>query len=355
MTYRSNNALRKPEMTEALTRNTIALGVVLAAWCSTVSAQASAPADPSLDEISQAWARRQAIARTIRVAYRIHHTRHAWHSEKTEETERATTVTLDGDRLSHVYDLMGPTRPEGMATHRHEVVTDTEYQAYIDRRTRPSVPDATTALITINKRADFVPGLPDVHPLVLALRPASTKLSSIDVSQLRIAPKRGVIGGRACLILESTINAPPESHRTYWIEPSRDCIIVRSEAFWKGTLGRRIDIDYDHDPLLGWVPRAWSVVDLDDDGQTLQGTFQSSVGDLKFNVPIPATEFTIEQPDGAQLNDQDGTTRWIGSEAPNASAQGSRRWHLLIIANLVAVAALGAWAIARRYRQSKVD
>ena len=59
----------------------------------------------------------------------------------------------------------------------------------------------------------------------------------------------------------------------------------------------RVDLSYRSDPRLGWVPTGWTYAFAASDGAT------DTVTDSIINQPLPASEFQITIPAGAQVDD----------------------------------------------------
>jgi hypothetical protein len=343
------------------------------------------PGTSSTKTIAEAWSRRQKIAKTVRIVWRQQYTTAGPTGRLAElesrrgkdlslegaqssasplvTLERVSVLCLDGDRFAYSYDTKGieqvnkPNARKQFPSHYKVVFTESTYAKYSDMRSSPSIPDTATAIVTIDRpdRCD-APKLPDVRPLVLALRPLTQRLSFIDLSECKVAPARGTIGESSCLILEPKDDTS-YPRKSYWVDPARDYLILRAINSVAGQGMLQTDIVYDQDPVLGWVPKSWSVVDLDGAGH-LQNSFRSSVGELSLNQPIPVAEFTVEGHDGATVNDvresdfirsRDRARR----DSAELSPQSSSRLLIVVVGNIVLLSLVVGVVAVRRWKQSK--
>jgi hypothetical protein len=363
-------------------RKSIAPAILLICYSGAIGA-GEAPLEPSLKTVADAWSRRQAKAKTVRVVWRnskivtgLKERLQAFGKSRQGQSrsseppalsrstlEKTASLCLDGDRFAYTYDerntekVNTPGFKVSLPSHYKSVLADVGFQTYTDSRSDPAVPDIESAVVTVEKPEDCdVPQFVDVRPLILALRPFSTKLSAIDLSTYRISPARGKIGDSSCLILEPN----PSSNsggKKFWVDPARDYIILRAVATQEGQAFVNIDINYDRDPVLGWVPKSWSVVQVGTTGN-LKSTAQAGADQLSLNAPIPTEEFTVEKPNGALLNDTrtvPSISRRIGRDGPEPIDQSSGRLRVLLMVNIVFIAVIVALVVAYRHRRVKVN
>jgi hypothetical protein len=338
----------------------------------------------SLKAIADAWARRQAAAKTVRIVWKqeatniglretlaaMNRSRRSSPKQgaKAEEGRPASVVKLarsnvlclDGDQFAYSYDMEGLDAVNSVGSradipsHYKIVLTGSAYTTFSDRRSRASVPDIQTALVTISDSVKCdEPKMPDVRPLFVSLRPLSRQLSFINLSEYAISPIRATVGSTTCIVLEpSDKSAIHGTIKSFWVDPARDYIIVRMvNAFREGTI--QTDIVYDKNAVLGWIPKSWSFIHADAAGRLLK-MGQSGVREFVVNEPIAATEFEIDQPLGAQLNDErEGhkETHRVGLGPAIDTPEGSGRLRFVVTMNILLICALGAVVAVRRFRR----
>ena len=131
--------------------------------------------------------------------------------------------------------------------------------------------------------------------LLDALRPLVPQLGGIDLSKFRVVPGRGQMGEARCVIIQTEENGGRE--KSYWLDPARDYLLLREHRTQNGEDRMRVDLSYRSDPRLGWVPTGWTYAFAASDGAT------DTVTDSIINQPLPASEFQITIPAGAQVDD----------------------------------------------------
>ena len=84
-----------------------------------------------------------------------------------------------------------------------------------------------------------------------------------------------------------------------WVDPAKDYLPVR----WASTSGDfRADFSYQSDQVFGWVPHSWTIKRLHD-------SETATISQFAINKPIADSEFELELPNGALVeNSSNGTT-----------------------------------------------
>jgi hypothetical protein len=341
----------------------------------------AAKAKPSLKAISDAWAARQTAAKTVRFVWREEQTainlkqqlaalgRGGPSTSGGPSAARSSAVTLrrlsvlclDGDQFAYtldtenVQDVNTPGARAKVPSHSKTVLTATAYENYCEVCADSRSPNSVTRVVTLNRPDNCdEPQLPNVRPLLLALRPLTPKLSFIELSDYTISPVRGAIGDTSCVILEPKSDSVGKPKKSYWVDPARDYVIVRAVNSMEGQGAIQTDIFYKRNSVVGWIPSGWSVVDVDGKGR-LDQSFHTGVEEFSLNQPIAATEFEVPKPDGALVHDvRNGSDdrRRIGGRTATDVPLVSGRLRFVIVANIVLIVVLAMVVISRKYRRS---
>jgi hypothetical protein len=342
-------------------------------------AEGAGSQEASMKVIADAWARRQAVVKTVRVAWEHEQTavglkeelagpqaRRAGatgipHAPSVLKIDRVSSLSLDGNKFAYSFD--SPNANEAntpgsrikIPSHYKTVLTETEYENYLENDPDPLQPNRVTAVVTINKADGCDESqMPDVRPLMLAFRPLTASLSFIDLSKYRISPVRGTVGNASCLILEPQADASSQRpKKSYWVDPARDYIIVRAVNSVEGQGALQTDIAYGRDAVIGWVPSSWSFVDVDRNGHLIK-SFRAGVETCTLNQPIPAGDFIVPRPDGVLIHDLrkgGDDRRRVGERALKDVTQVSNRFWWVLIGNMCVVALVVIALVVRHVRR----
>ena len=352
------------------------------------SERSGAP-EPSIATITDAWARRQAALKTLRMTWHTEHTavgfyamiqtlnspkparhRGARPAKKAPSGPKSLTITLHSksvlcladDRLAYTSDTEGIDRicaPEadfGMPSHVQMILSGGSLRKYSDSRTSPMVADANTAAITSRSgRNCFEMGLPEIKPLALALRPLTSTLGSIDLSKYTISPIHGRIGADTCLILEPGVDAQSSNadpRASFWVDPARDYAIVRAVVDSKGRCQRLIDITYDREPGGNWLPTIWSAVLITPNGN-LDQQFRSTRDAVSVGGSLPPSTFDFDRADSL-LAEHNRTianqARLARSDMTKARSQRRPGPSFVVVTNAVLAVLITGGYLAHKYK-----
>lgn len=226
----------------------------------------------------------------------------------------------------------------------------------------------------------------NVHlkPLTLACRALGTSLlPELNPPQCTLAREVGYVDGRACRILERSLDgrpaAPSDSRKNqWWIEPERG-LFVRYVSIRSAKPAVQVDVSYKEEPSFGWLPSGWKIARFA--GDTVTETITATVTSASVNEPIPLSEFRIEDlPTGTWIEDRrddtDTLIRANGTRRPILAADhrpgvtfedlmnsepgqagltprsALRRW--AVYGSIVGVLCLGVWSW-KRLRASQVQ
>jgi beta-lactamase regulating signal transducer with metallopeptidase domain len=250
----------------------------------------------TLNAIADAWLKRQDKIKTLKFTWE----RKGW--ERAGDRKTIHTVCLDGEKFSTAYTTPGWERREKQTGNVYQVK-----EAFDGVTSQWLSFGASGALVTITsgfKNNDG--GFPGDRELMLVFRPLDAQFARINPTELRDPSKfRVVAGGRkignvACAVIES--EPYPGLHRSHWLDPARDYLPLREHQTHNGEDSARCDIVYRADPTYGWIPVGWREEFVGEGGASLDALTDTVTG-FSINQPIPASEFTIEAPPGAQIND----------------------------------------------------
>jgi len=161
------------------------------------------------------------------------------------------------------------------------------------------------------------------RPPLLAFRPFSRLGFRIKSRRCQIESRNVWADGASCLVIRERVPICMEKPliRRYWVDTSRDNLILRSTTSREGRLREQIDIDYFQDGQSRWIPRAWTVVtmhrptkhrwDRSFPGQRYLFDYaRADVDQCVLNRPEASTAAAPKRFVGAKLYDQ-RSHRWI--------------------------------------------
>jgi hypothetical protein len=160
-------------------------------------------------------------------------------------------------------------------------------------------------------------------PLLMTYRAADPKMrGEHDLSQMTLTGRQMTIAGHVCRELQ--LQHPASSLvDQLWVDPARDCNILRYVKMVGQRLGYQINVRYSEDPAAGWAPSGWDFVCTLNDGK-LQAAGRVEAVEREINLAISPDTFDIVFPRGTSVVDlaagrdyiikPDGTERVIRKE-----------------------------------------
>ena len=112
-----------------------------------------------------------------------------------------------------------------------------------------------------------------------------------------------------------------EDIQTLWVDAQYDYSVRRFLTTRGNVVRCKLDVDYQRDPDVGWVPKSWTIIRSYVDGSLLMSA-SSSVGEYRINPTLDAAEFQIEFPPGTYVVDTAANQRFIQKD------DGRRATHL---------------------------
>jgi thiol-disulfide isomerase/thioredoxin len=94
----------------------------------------------------------------------------------------------------------------------------------------------------------------------------------------------------------------PGMQMSYWLDPARDYIPLRQHRTLGGEDRERVDISYRPDSTCGWAPTRWTMANVGMGGKVFN-PISDTITDFTVNQPVPASDFQIETPAGAKVQD----------------------------------------------------
>jgi hypothetical protein len=171
----------------------------------------------------------------------------------------------------------------------------------------------TTKSLTTDPAGDYPfaterPGSTDwsrdrtVYPITVALRPFADLFGEAD---LVVTDDEELINGCNCVVMYH-----PDGK--VWVDASRDYVPLRYSFIRRGLTLFQIDISFQKDDKVGWVPAAWTYVNFGRDGNVTMGT-EITISECSFNEAIAWDVFQIAYPSNTRVTDHVTGTRYIVS------------------------------------------
>jgi hypothetical protein len=143
--------------------------------------------------------------------------------------------------------------------------------------------------------------------LILAYRPFSKQVCSIETEALKLTGRKVVIEGRTCHELEYESRGNLKSIIT--VDPAMDYSIVSVRTIIEGNLRGRRNIQYRRDAKGEWVPIRWDVSSFSYDGK-LDLSIHATVTLAEINPEVGPKEFVVEFPPGTRVSDESNPQVW---------------------------------------------
>jgi len=145
-------------------------------------------------------------------------------------------------------------------------------------------------------------GLLYLKPIFLTYRGLDAGFDGMQPGSYRLSAHRGVVEGRACVILEQSNQRLVRN--AFWVCPEMDFSVLRYTASVEGKEIIRLDIAYRRGARYGWVPKHWKSVWVNPETGALVEGGESTVTSYVINEAIPEEEFRIAFPDGTWVTDE---------------------------------------------------
>jgi thiol-disulfide isomerase/thioredoxin len=261
----------------------------------------------TLNAIADAWLQRQAKVKRFKYAWRRH-----------GERKTINTLCVDGEKFMSEFKTAGwapsPSPPpakgrrsrfeEGWPIHQMKTVFDGVATRELWLSDDPSRPSGVVSITAGSNQRDG--GMPGDRYLMLVFRPFNANFGGMNVADLRSPEKfrvrrqKGQIGNVACVVIETERH--PGMQVSYWLDPARDYIPLRQHRTLNGEDRERLDFFYRADPACGWAVAGWTESNVGMGGRVFN-PITDTITEFTVNQPIPASDFQIEPPAGAKVQD----------------------------------------------------
>ncbi len=276
----------------------------------------------TLHAIADAWTRRQERTKSFKFTWEEENGPTSWNSDSQKRTMHM--MCIDGAKFAEEFSSPGwkpPTaRPaassrskffgkEGWSVYRSKTGFDGVTKRDLSFCERPGDLGNMTLSSGLHARGS---GQPQGNwTLSLVFRPLDPIFGRFNPSDLRdpskyhVLARGGKIGDVACVIMETEPN--PGMQQSYWLDPARDYLPLREHRTLNGEDRDRVELSYRLDPAQGWVPMSWRETFVGEGGAALIARTDTVIS-YRVNQPFPASEFELETPKGARVNDmREGT------------------------------------------------
>jgi hypothetical protein len=329
--------------------------LLLGALVSSFSQAAVADADDvTLDNIRQAWSRRQARVESARFQWTEWETtiKHSLVGGPETGGVRLPEVdTTNEHRLTLTIGAESRVRYERKGLYwsvDESKFADLRYVSTFDGTSMKSqfwkdlYKGKPAGFVEVHER--YEDGNYHIAPVILAFRPLVPRLSGFDFSDFRLLDGKTVINGKPCVAIERTVFA---MSIRYFLDPEQEFVVLRQERAVGAVLKGRMDISYSRDPILGPIPSSWDCTEMFSDGSGVDSTVKSRMDSQDLQIDVPEQEFDLKfEPGSVVVDDKKAEIYGIDAggmveplrKSPPAPATGWRRF--LIAANLVLISGM---------------
>jgi hypothetical protein len=158
---------------------------------------------------------------------------------------------------------------------------------------------------------------PKLRPVLHHLRGAESRLRPYDIEQFEVIPQQTIVRSRPCVELRKETRYENEITRyQLWLDKERDYVLVRELITANEAVLIKLDIDYQPNPTVNWLPHSWSYTSMHpvEKGQPLN-LAKATMIDSALNESLDDTLFTIDYPVGTSVGDNRTGTTYIVKES----------------------------------------
>lgn len=144
-----------------------------------------------------------------------------------------------------------------------------------------------------------------LRPLWLAARPIQSLDQGFPLLRYEATGRVVEVNGRKCNEFQMDDRTSKSIHRML-LDPERDHMLVRLVVTEdKGVVSLRLDVEYQADSVLGWVPKKWEYISRTRTDQTITSV-SCQLTSFTANLVLPADEFDAAFPPRTKVNDFTG-------------------------------------------------
>ena len=270
---------------------------------------------PSKDEVISAWRKRQDAFKSFRFAWTEQQTHpqrwlpnprypmREWSNTPALFKDRtysvSKTLDVDGNSMRYSFELDRKPEPDGVRINSPQGDTkglgEGKHYSYL------SVFDGQIGRIRLTSLADSPPPVAsqsvtnadaqnlDTRPLLITFRPLDPLMGHLLIDRAVTNQMRTFYKGRSTFLLEE--QRDPSGWKTILrIAPEQDFAVLQFLVLFEQRLIVEVNIDYVQDAKWGWIPSAWQVSQLLDDG-SMRLLSDAKVTSYSINEQIRPEEF----------------------------------------------------------------
>jgi hypothetical protein len=308
----------------------------------------------SKETILAAWREREEMTRTVKFQWRSQSRIKCFYVSPTvfagdpdspggiATMESTQQLLIDGDKFDFRVE-----KPDG-ARHNSSISDRESFNGVKSQQLMMLANDPGT-LFTTTEKYRFGVDNAAVVAILAAYRPLHAGMRQLDLEHSEIAPRRESFDGHECVILRSG----GLMRRELWLDPKLKFLPRRFLSVLGGKPSIRIDMAYQPDAQLGWVLSSWRMEHTKKDG-SFGTSGDSHVTSYALNEPIAESEFEIEAPAGAYIQELPARAPQVDGSGPMPVAalplDDPDDWNsrILLIVNIVAACIVVVWLVRRR-------
>jgi hypothetical protein len=217
-----------------------------------------------------------------------------------------SSVSLSGSKMRYSFDIPRWDSSKNALYDLHYVdAFDGEVFKFLQNPTHPTQ-DYPSAVLTKATKTESALQFPIV-PLIWAVR-GDSKFFFDDLKSFEVTGRTLTIDERQCL--ELTHKVANNKFEFFFLDQARDYVVVRKTTHVDGKPTWQIDITYQPDKTVGWVPYKWEyVIRAGKDKVVVEAgrrevtkyTIGSSLGNDEFDIVFPPRTRVMDNTSGKSL------------------------------------------------------
>jgi len=160
-------------------------------------------------------------------------------------------------------------------------------------------------------------------PALLAFRPLlfDSRLQDAEACEIDDSVEP-TYEGRTCRVVRVTGTTTPNpaaahsvpTEHIYWVDPTRDCVVVRCMIMWDNTLVSQLDIHHQQRDDVGWVPSRWSVVRFGPSTHVVRQVATAVLEDIEIHDAPDKGKSGFQVPPGTWVVDTVASRQYVVGE-----------------------------------------
>ncbi|MCI0639872.1 MAG: hypothetical protein L0Y70_12415 [Gemmataceae bacterium] len=148
-----------------------------------------------------------------------------------------------------------------------------------------------------------------LQPILMTYRSMTAGMCAWNLEDFILSRQTAVINKKVCLELNRRL-AFVKLETKLWVDPARDFVIVRILTLDDNVVTNKIDVEYDQNAEMVWVPKEWEVTFNNPKGN-LERTYKSRVTEYSINPTGASPHFDIDFPLGTAVTNAKDNSRYI--------------------------------------------